>query len=249
MYDDHACWSCMMIIYDNHIWSSYMMIVGDHHIWWKKWWTFRNLFSSRNVWGPLGYVLASWLVPKKLSRPSNDQLFCRKQMNRPTTTQNHRTVIFHYSNNSKVPVGATNFSLPQSRRRRSSSALINWLHLTLALLLERSHLYFGRDWVLISSALAIGPLRAGCLTERGSRMRGLAGVGGMVFLCWRLPRGHNLTRLSLFRVLGSCHVDVDRRLLCRGLFKWTWIGGSALQCSHHHDSCERLLLRRCLDLI
>ena len=29
----------------------------------------------RNVWGPLGYVLASSLVYKKLSRPYDDQLF------------------------------------------------------------------------------------------------------------------------------------------------------------------------------
>ena len=35
---------------------------------------FTILLSFRNVWGPSGYVLASWLVPKRLYRPSNDQL-------------------------------------------------------------------------------------------------------------------------------------------------------------------------------
>ena len=35
---------------------------------------FEILVSFRHVWGPLGYVLASSLVYKKLSRPSDDQL-------------------------------------------------------------------------------------------------------------------------------------------------------------------------------
>jgi hypothetical protein len=48
----------MMIIYDETI---------DEH--------FEILICFRNVVGPLGHVLASSLVPKKLSRPSDDQLF------------------------------------------------------------------------------------------------------------------------------------------------------------------------------
>jgi hypothetical protein len=61
----------------------------------------------RNVRGYSGYALASSLVLKTLSRPFNDQLFFRQKRNRLEKTQNHRTGIFQYSNDSsKVPLGA-----------------------------------------------------------------------------------------------------------------------------------------------
>ncbi len=47
-----------MIIYDESV---------DEHL--------ESLLVSRSVWGPLGYVLASSLVYKKVSRPSDDQRF------------------------------------------------------------------------------------------------------------------------------------------------------------------------------
>ena len=45
----------MLIIYDE--------IVDEHS---------ENCYSVRSVWGPLGYVLESSLVLKKISRPFND---------------------------------------------------------------------------------------------------------------------------------------------------------------------------------
>ncbi len=55
----------MMIIYDE---------IGDGNVdeHFECWLCFRN------VWGPLGYVLASSLLPKKISRPSTGKLFVRE---------------------------------------------------------------------------------------------------------------------------------------------------------------------------
>ena len=86
IYED-VWWSYMMIIYDDHVWWSCMMIAGDHHIWWSYIHTYmmKKLmkiskfdFCFRNVWWPLGYVLASSLVSKKLSGASDDHFFANK---------------------------------------------------------------------------------------------------------------------------------------------------------------------------
>jgi hypothetical protein len=69
-YDDHI---------DDHIWWSYMMIIYvenidehfDEH--------FENWLCFRIVWGSSGYVLASLLVPQKLSRPSDDHSVFEKK--------------------------------------------------------------------------------------------------------------------------------------------------------------------------
>ncbi len=55
-----------------------MMIIYDENVDERVYEHLENLFEQKGVWGPLGYVLASWLVPKKLSRPSNDQVFAEE---------------------------------------------------------------------------------------------------------------------------------------------------------------------------
>ena len=99
IYDDHIWWSYMIMKYDMIVgdhdiwydrrWSSYVMIlyddhIYDHHIWWSCMVIiydenvdehFERWLCFRSIWGPFGYVLASSLVSKKLSRPSNDHFF------------------------------------------------------------------------------------------------------------------------------------------------------------------------------
>jgi hypothetical protein len=54
-------------------------------------------------WGPVGYVLKSSLALKNLSRLSDDHFF--EQKNWFKKSQNHRTVIFRYSDDSKASPG------------------------------------------------------------------------------------------------------------------------------------------------
>ncbi len=104
IYDDHKWWSCIMITYDDHIWWSCMMIIYDENV--DE--DFEIWLSFRNVWGPLGYALASSLEHSKLSRPSDDYFF--QKMKRYRKTQNNRSVIFfRYSNKSEDSVGANLF--------------------------------------------------------------------------------------------------------------------------------------------
>ena len=121
MYDDHICWSCviiidddhiwssyMMIIYDHHIWWSYMMIIYDDHVWWKCWWTCWRTFEkygfASEMFGDLWdmfwhhhWCLRTYQEPLTI-------IFSNK-IKGSTKTQNARSAIFHYLSNSEVSVG------------------------------------------------------------------------------------------------------------------------------------------------
>jgi len=119
IYDHDIWWSCMMIIYDDHVWWSCMMIIYDDH----KRWSYMMIIYADNVveklairfftemvgdlWGMFWHhhwCLKNYLDPLTIN--------LKKNINKCKKTQNHRTVSFRYSNNSKVSPGADLYTFP-----------------------------------------------------------------------------------------------------------------------------------------